>query len=235
MKKIIVSAIGIIGFLFLAHGSVFAQGMTDNSIINSDDHTVREEAEGKIIWEKLSRPQGRGSSTESGQVKETACADLSDEDYAALGEYFMGLMLGESHPAMNAMMMQMMGEDGEEAMHAAMGKRFSGCDANAAFPAGDIGFIPMMSMMMGGRSTPFGGFNTHMMGIGYGGYGFGALWMLFWWVLVIALIIFLVRWAMRQVKGEGGRSAIEILKERYAKGEIDRKEFEERMKDIKSV
>jgi putative membrane protein len=56
------------------------------------------------------------------------------------------------------------------------------------------------------------------------------------WILIIIGIIYLIRWSVR-----GGRhwhewekkgSAVEILKERYAKGEIKKDEFEEKMKDL---
>ncbi len=61
---------------------------------------------------------------------------------------------------------------------------------------------------------------------------FGMLWML----VVLAGIILLVVWAVRQMSGPGarpGRSrAIEILEERYARGEIDREEFEARRRDL---
>jgi hypothetical protein len=39
---------------------------------------------------------------------------LTDEDFGALGEYFMGQMMGSSHSAMNQMMVNMMGEEGEK-------------------------------------------------------------------------------------------------------------------------
>jgi len=65
---------------------------------------------------------------------------------------------------------------------------------------------------------------------GYG--GFGMLWM----VLVLAGFILLVVWGMRQMGGSRagpGRSrAFEILEERYARGEIDREEFERRRRDL---
>jgi len=58
----------------------------------TDNHTAREEAEGEIVWQKL-------------QSKEIVCGDLSDEDFGALGEYYMGQMLlwangfrGVTHP-----------------------------------------------------------------------------------------------------------------------------------------
>ncbi|MBI4217216.1 MAG: hypothetical protein HY603_00195 [Parcubacteria group bacterium] len=119
--------------LFMGTGSTADAQMPSGSL-STDDHTAREEAEGKVIWQKL-------------QAKEVACADLSEEDFGALGEYYMGQMMGDSHAAMNAMMTRMMGEEGEEAMHVAMGKRLSGCDASAAFPSQGIGFMPMMQMM----------------------------------------------------------------------------------------
>jgi len=224
MKKIIFSAIGILGISLLFSGTVFAQGMMRNNVIVSDDHTVREEAAGKIVWEKL-------------QAKQTTCADLSDEDFGALGEYFMGQMMGDSHAAMNAMMIQAHGEDGEEQIHIVMGKRLSGCDASATFPAGSGGWMPMMNMMWGGWSSPFGSYqlNNSMMNFGFTPFGiFGWIFMILWWVLIIAGIFTLIRWLMGQSHGtrDHERSPLEILKERYAKGEIDKQEFEDKRNDL---
>ena len=53
--------------------------------------------------------------------------------------------------------------------------------------------------------------------------------MLLWWALIVAGIVWFVRWVMKQ---GGGRSATDILKERYAKGEIDAKEYERMKKEI---
>ena len=180
----------------------------------SDNHTAREEAEGKEVWEKL-------------QAKEVACETLKDDDFGALGEYFMGQMIGNSHESMNTMMERMMGKEGEEQMHVVMGKRLSGCETQAQIPQSGVGFMPMM-WMMGGGGNPM---------MGYGGLnGFGLLgWlpMLLFWILIILGVVALVRY----LGGSGKRtsedkSSLEILKERYAKGEIDKKESEQMKKDI---
>ena len=76
---------------------------------------------------------------------------------------------------------------------------------------------------------------------GYGDWGYGSMmggWfgggilMVVFWALVIALIV----WAVRETNGRHHRhysnSALDILKERYAKGEIDREEFESKKKDL---
>ncbi len=70
-------------------------------------------------------------------------------------------------------------------------------------------------------------------------WGWGFMWlmplvMLAWFALMIAVIVLLVRWLGG---GSGGRSAStstarDILKERYARGEIDREEYLQRQKDI---
>lgn len=73
---------------------------------------------------------------------------------------------------------------------------------------------------------------------GWGGGGdgyFGTLPMLFFWLLVIAGVVLLVRWAMPS--GEGGRggyweSALDILKKRYARGEIGKEEFEAKRREL---
>ena len=228
MKNIIITI--LISVTFLMAIEVNAQmpvpseveGMGSN--LAPDGHTAREEAEGKAIWEKL-------------QAKQTACADLSDEDFGALGEYFMGQMVGDSHEAMNAMMTQMMGEEGEEAMHVVMGKRLSGCDTSAVFPSQGVGFMPMMQMMMGGWSSPFGfnSTNNSMMNFGFTPFGgFGWIFMILWWALIIVGIVVLIKWLTSQSHGthDHEKSPLEILKERYARGEIDKKEFEEKKKEL---
>jgi putative membrane protein len=50
-------------------------------------------------------------------------------------------------------------------------------------------------------------------------------------ILVIAGLILII-WALFGRKKGAERSALEILKERYAKGEITKEEFDEKRKDI---
>ena len=227
MKKLIfiILAVVVIGS-FAANANAQMMGGFSNSTADWDavvEHTLREEQEGKELWDKL-------------QVKEVACADLNDEQYGVLGEYFMGQMAGDSHAAMNAMMIQMHGEDGEEQIHIAMGKRLSGCDTSAAFSSGGSGWMPMMNMMWGGWSSPLGNNSTNnMMNFGFGPFGgFGWIFMILWWVLIIAGIVALIKWLTSQSRGTHNheKSTLDVLKERYAKGEIDKREFEEKKKDL---
>ncbi|MCH7880487.1 MAG: SHOCT domain-containing protein [Proteobacteria bacterium] len=71
------------------------------------------------------------------------------------------------------------------------------------------------------------------MGWGWGGMIFGPIIMIVVLVLVVALVVLLVRWLVGP--GRGGvpynppdKTPLDILKERFAKGEIDQEEFEER-------
>lgn len=61
---------------------------------------------------------------------------------------------------------------------------------------------------------------------GYG-FGLGGLFMVLCWVFVIALVVWLVLTLSRsQVRGNDGQSsALRILEERLARGEIDAEEF----------
>jgi putative membrane protein len=80
------------------------------------------------------------------------------------------------------------------------------------------------------------GWGPGMMGGGWG-YGmgwFGGLMMLAFWALVIVGLVFLIRWlALMGRERRGEDSALEILKQRYAKGEISKEEFEEKKKDLR--
>ena len=52
------------------------------------------------------------------------------------------------------------------------------------------------------------------------------------WVGIIVLIVWGVNKLIKTGKSAGGNSALEIAKERYARGEITREEFEQIKKDI---
>lgn len=75
-----------------------------------------------------------------------------------------------------------------------------------------------------------------MYGIDHFGMGFGGLGMIVVWVVPFILLFLLLFLAIRYFlgdKGEGrGKSALEILEERYARGEIEREEFLKRRADL---
>jgi len=67
---------------------------------------------------------------------------------------------------------------------------------------------------------------------------FGMIFMILFWGLIIAGIVFLIKWLIQATGDRGqsgvnmGSNAMEILKERYARGEINRDEFESMKKDL---
>ena len=75
------------------------------------------------------------------------------------------------------------------------------------------------------------GYDYNLMGWGGGMFVF----MILFWALVIIAIAALIKWLSGQSSQpqpkDSGR-ALEILKERYARGEIDKKEFDEKKKDL---
>lgn len=68
----------------------------------------------------------------------------------------------------------------------------------------------------------------------------GMLWMILFWGLIIGGIVLLVRWiadgaGRRRTDGGGApeETPLDILKKRYARGEISKEEFERMKEDLK--
>lgn len=76
------------------------------------------------------------------------------------------------------------------------------------------------------------GWHYNMMGGGWGIFMF--VFMLIFLGLAIAGIVVLVRYLSPHSRSKSSEDALEILKRRYARGEIQKAEFEEKRKDLES-
>lgn len=74
------------------------------------------------------------------------------------------------------------------------------------------------------------GYGSHMFS-GWGGYLAVILLLIFLILIVIGAIYMIKSLNQNQAKNQG-KSSREILEERYAKGEIDKEEFDKKKKDI---
>ena len=157
-----------------------------------------------------------------------SCSNLNSEQLESIGEYFMELMHpGELHELMDTRM----GGEGSETLrqaHINIAKMMY-CGDRTAMPQN------MMNLMMNR-----GGYG--MMGNFYSGYGMMGTWgllyggwiMLFWILVIILAIYFVYKILQKKDFSFSVENNLDILKRRYAKGEITRKEFEQMKKAIKS-
>lgn len=82
-----------------------------------------------------------------------------------------------------------------------------------------------------------GGYWTN--GWGYGHMMAGGLTMIVFWGGLIVLLVVLVRWLssdgmINRSRDQSGNDAVDILRERFARGEIDEEEFHARRKTLES-
>ena len=171
-----------------------------------------------------------------------SCDNLTDEQLEAIGEYYMEQMHpGEAHELMD----EMMGGEGSENLkqvHIQMAKRLY-CNENAGGMMGSGGMMGMMNMMGGGMmgqgTTGWQNPQTNMMQGMMGNWGYGLGYWNFWciigllvWMGIMVLIIWFIYTFI--IKREAvPEIPINVLKKRYAKGEINKKQFEEMKKELK--
>ncbi len=68
---------------------------------------------------------------------------------------------------------------------------------------------------------------------GWGGMIFGPLMMIVFIALTVAVVVLVVRWlGGGPAQGSRPKAALEILDERFARGEIDKDEFENRRRTL---
>lgn len=86
--------------------------------------------------------------------------------------------------------------------------------------------------MMGGWGNMMGGWGYG--GYGGGGYGLMGIGMIIFWIGIIAVGIYLFRRNGSRIPtgGLSKNSAMDILRERYARGEIDSAEYQSRKQDL---
>jgi len=61
---------------------------------------------------------------------------------------------------------------------------------------------------------------------------FGGLWIVIFWGAIIALIVWGIKRLTERGSSTPGRNPLDAAKERYAKGEISREDFEQIKKDL---
>jgi len=148
-----------------------------------------------------------------------ACDDMTNDQLESIGDYYMEQMHpGESHELMD----NMMGGEGSESLkqvHINMAKRLY-CNENVYIGYGMMSSGSMINMMMGNYPANYD----------YSNYGY---WNIFW-ILLSAAVIFLIVWIIYifGIKNTASETPLYILRKRFAKGEITKKEFENMKKEM---
>jgi len=66
---------------------------------------------------------------------------------------------------------------------------------------------------------------------GMWGLGIGLMMLLFWGVVIVGLVL-AIRWLVGQGRPPQSDRALDILRQRYASGEIGKEEFEAKKRDL---
>ena len=144
-----------------------------------------------------------------------ACDKLTNEQLEEIGEYYMEQMMpGEAHKRAHEMMGLTEGSNAEEQFHIDLARRSYCGDTSAGFG--------MMGRGMMGNYRP--NYN----------HGYSSFWNGIWIIVLIGAII-LVIWISYKLarKAKEPETPINILKKRFAKGEITKTQFDEMKKEIK--
>lgn len=104
-----------------------------------------------------------------------------------------------------------------------------------AIPTLSVGGSWKLALAQGGRYD-----NWHMGPGMMGNWGmgwFGGIFMILFWILILVGLVFVIKWLIQSTGGgqsnaSSANRAIEILKERYARGDIDKTQYESMRRDL---
>ena len=86
------------------------------------------------------------------------------------------------------------------------------------------------------QDRPWDGWGMHPMWGAWGLWGIGMMVVMFvFWGLVIAGLVLGIRWLVTQGRDSRSDRALAILRERYARGEINKEEFEAKRRDLEAA
>jgi len=193
-----------------------------NFLAYADTDVAGEEAHGKpleVVLQEIRESQGIGEKEKIDPDK------VSDEQLEELGDAVMSVM--HPDPREHEWMDNMMGGEGSStlsAMHKIMGYNYLRDSYGGMMGRGMMG-----PGMMGRGMMDRGMMDRGIMDFGYGGI---LMWILF--LILITVIIYLIIQATktRGLVASTAETPLEILKKRYAKGEITKQEFEKMKKDL---
>src|SRR3989344_3089191 len=136
-----------------------------------------------------------------------ACDDMTNDQLESIGDYYMEQM----HPGE--------GSESLKQVHINMAKRLY-CNENVYIGYGMMSSGSMINMMMGNYPANYD----------YSNYGY---WNIFW-ILFFVAVIFLIVWIIHRfgIKNTALETPLDILRKRFAKGEITKKEFENMKKEM---
>ena len=150
------------------------QGISGTPTVTPSQQDIQDITTGQDLYTKF-------------QQKQISCTQLQDGDFEKIGEYLMNQRFGNdvnAHIQMNDRMKQMMGDQAEERMHIALARSATGC--TTGFQQG------------GGRNMMGMGYGYQGM-MGGGWYGFEALW-LFGYAVIMTDLILVGIWLWKQIK-----------------------------------
>ncbi|HOO89224.1 MAG TPA: SHOCT domain-containing protein [Syntrophales bacterium] len=94
---------------------------------------------------------------------------------------------------------------------------------NYLFSTGMVLLLPVRAFADTGERGCWYGWG-HMMGSGFGG--------IVMWILLLIAVVLIVYALMRTLKGGAEETPLDVLKKRYAKGEISKEQFDGMKKDL---
>jgi putative membrane protein len=96
--------------------------------------------------------------------------------------------------------------------------------------------VAMAGPAWAAQDRPWDGWGMHPMWGAWGAWGISMMVvMLLFWGLVIAALVIGIRWLITERKPPAGDRALAVLRERYARGEINKEEFETRRRDLEAA